>query len=173
MARPAETWLHEAGPGPAFVEIVRVRRDDPRLLLPRPAQKYVSWLDSEEKQEAVLELAEPGRIVGRSLAEFQASTADFVGQKVEDSTRGEDGDARKALIALGERFLRAKITKDKHMILTSRVFAHLDLPDGNAHALYFVALLDTIEIWSKTFRERVRPSLARSIPDFATRLLDD
>lgn len=181
MARPAETWLHDSGPGPAFVDIVRVRHDDPRVLLPAPAQKYVSWLDTEERQEIVLELAEPGRVVGYSWEDFRQRTTKFVEEQLDAYLRREgDGDARKALIAMGERFLRARITKDKYVIFSHRVIAHLALSAGanseaarKDHDLYFVAVLDTIEFWTRAFRERARMKLTESIADFASHLIGD
>ena len=176
MARPAETWLHDTGPGPAFVDIVRVRSEDPRVLLPAPAQKYVSWLNTDEKSEIVLELAEPGRVVGYSWEDFRARTTKFVEQQLNAYLRKEaNGDARRALIAMGERFLRARITKDKYLILSHRVLAHLSMTNGHAgdHELYFVAVLDTIEFWTLDFRERARAQLETSISEFANDMIKE
>lgn len=176
MARPAETWLHDAGPGPAFVDLVRVRTDDPRVLLPAPAQKYVEWLNSDERQEIVLELAEPGRVIGYSWDDFRQRTTKFVEQQLNAYLRKEaNGNARKALIAMGERFLRARITKDKYLILSHRVLTHLGMTNGHSgdHELYFVAVLDTIEFWTQDFREKARAKLADNISEFANTLIDE
>lgn len=175
MARYAETWLHPEGPGPAYVEILRVKPDEQTLLIPAPAARYVPWLQGGEKLDVILELCEPGRIVGHSRQQFDEQLGDFIGQQVSLYTGGPEGRraARTRLLAIGERNLTAKINRDRYLSLSPRAAFHLGFERSGDHTLFFIALLETFEIWTAEFHERVRPELTRSISEFSSILLPE
>lgn len=165
MPKYAETWLLDTGPGPAYLEKISLRQGESRLLIPKPAGRYVNWLETEQSRHVILELAEPGRLIVCSRADFDSHAAHFIQQHVEIFSEGGDDApmARLRLLALGERFQAAKIDSERYLSLNRRALDHLNVDASSETALTFVALLDTIELWSARFHASIRSSLAEMI----------
>lgn len=176
MARYSESWLIESGRGPAYVEFVTIKKGEPRVLIPKPASNYISWLKGEEKLRAILELAEPGRIIGHSRAAFDLNADPFIQNQVDCLEAGEEKTvelARKRLLAIGERFQTVKIDAEHHISFNKRALNHLEHDHSSDHQMVFFALLDTFEFWSANFYLHAQPYLANDIKEICTSPIKD
>jgi hypothetical protein len=71
---------------------------------------------------------------------------------LEAERRDGDEEAEKALIALGERYLRVNIEKAAKLPLHERLCDHLAISIAEKFQLYVICLPEKFELWSKDFR---------------------
>ena len=132
---------------------------------------WAPWLESSERQETLLELAERGRIIGHPLNYLDEKLAEPIAElRLELADEATSQIARTKLMAIGERFIRAKIDSSRNLYLNSRILHHLDLIPGESARVMFVAIARTFEIWTISFYEGIRPDLAKTIRDHCTNL---
>ena len=170
MAKYAETWLYSDDSGPAYIEPLEfVPSQKGGILIPKPAIMWAPWLESSERQETLVELAEHGRIIGHPINYLDEQLGEPIGElrlELADETTRQI--ARTKLVAIGERFIRAKIDGARNLYLSSRILHHLDLNPGETAQVMFVAIARAFELWTINFYEEVRPDLAKTIRDHST-----
>lgn len=167
IPRHAETWLDANENGPAYFEALTVApsRSD-GLLIPKPATLQARWLEAPGSSEVILELAEHGRIIGHPVGYL----ADRLGPPIQDlrlelSRAGDNISARTKLIAMGDRFMRAKMDVSRTLYLNARILYHLDLKSQQECTIIFLAVAGTFEIWTTAFYEAIRSGLANTLAD--------
>lgn len=172
MAKYAETWLSSDGSGPAYFEPIEfVPSQKGGILIPKPATIWMPWLESSERQEVLLELAERGRIVGHPISYLDDQLAEPITElQLELTDHATFPLARTRLVAIGERFIKAKIDGSRNLYLSVRIINHLDLVMGTQARVIFVAVAGTFEVWTTTFYDNVRQDLANTIQDHCTTL---
>jgi hypothetical protein len=172
MPRHAGTWLSDDAVGPAYVEPVEfVPSTKEGFLIPQPAIHFLPWLDGVEKTGAILELAEQGRLIGHSPEILEDHLIGLIHEQQEIlATNATSPSARTTLIALGERFIKAKINKNRYIYLNSRINSHLNLKIGDKETVFFIAVAGTFEIWTTQFYEYIRPALAKTIEYYCSGL---
>ena len=160
MPKHAETWLDPDKGGPAYFEPLTIapsQRDG--MLIPKPATLQAPWLDGSSGSEILLELAERGRIIGHPINHLTDRLGEPIKElRLELSRRGGHITARTKLIALGDRFMRAKVDSSRNLYLNARILYHLDLRFGQEATVIFLAVAGTFEIYRFILRSySVRP----------------
>src|SRR6266566_2199829 len=127
MSRPPETWVDQNGPAPVYVALIDVLPSQasarPVVHLPRPGRDCVAWLEGGSAADALVELAEPGRI---RLLPWQPFGDRLVERRRELSQNPEESQIEE-LIFLTERYRRVHIDKGGRFPLHDRELFHLGL----------------------------------------------
>jgi len=171
MAQRAETWLFPDKPGPSYLELIDFVPKKDGMTIPKPAISLVPWLGNAGAFEVILELAEHGRAIGHP----SDLIANGLGQLVADqqamlAEKADSESARTKLIAVADRFIRAKISGSSALYLNRRILHHLDLALERPATIAFLAVPRSFEIWTMEFYERIRAKLADTISEHTTRL---
>jgi hypothetical protein len=124
-----------------------------------PGRGLVTWLAAGKAKDALVELAEPGRLILRSREEAGAGILTLL-----KAAAGPDSRALadpEVVLAITERFLIAKIDGGARVHMSERVNLHLGFDgDPTGKPLYQVCFPDRVELWSEQHRAREHERLS-------------
>jgi hypothetical protein len=156
MSRPPETWVDPQGPGTVYVELIDVQpahdAAGPRVHIPRPGRDCVAWLKGGSGVDALVELAEPGRI---RLLPWQPFGDRLIERRRELSQNAEASDIEE-LVFLTERFRRVHIERGGRLPFHDRELVHLGLGPSTGWLTLLLCMPQRVEFWNEEFRRQWR-----------------
>jgi hypothetical protein len=164
MSRPPVTWVDPEGPGAVYIELIDAQPLDdasgPRVYIPRPGRDCVSWLKARSEVDALVELAEPGRI---RLLPWQPF-GDRVIKRRRELTQDAEESEIEELIFLTERFRRVHIEKSGRFPFHDRELLHLGLGPTTGWLTLIICTPQRLEFWNEEFRKQWRERSRRRLP---------
>lgn len=156
MSRVPETWVDRSGPGAAYVALVDAQPSSdaagPLVHIPRRGRDCVAWLTADAGMDALVELAEPGRI---RLLPWQPF-GDRVVERRRELSQADEGPEVEELVFLTERFRRVRIEKSGRFPLHDREALHLGLGPSTGWLALLICTRRRLEFWSEGFRQQWR-----------------